>query len=717
VPSAPRRRLFWPALLVVALAIVVAVVLVLVLRPPAPPLTAGAWPAAVTTIAGRGTPGTLDGPASRAAFSDPSGIAVAPDGRIYVADAGDSNRVRRIDPDGLVVTLAGGAGERLLDGPRGMAAFHTPSGLAFAADGTLFVADTGNHAIRRVTPDGAVTTLAGTGARGYRDGDAVDAAFDGPMGVAVAPDGAVYVADTYNDRIRRIGPDGRVTTVAGSGVPGFFDGAASSAQFDTPAGIAVAPDGALLVADTGNGVVRRISGEGDVTTLLLEPLEAGHDVSLFRPVGIAAGRDGAVYVTDRRGRIVHVLPDGGARVLAGSASGFADGLGADARLHNPAGVAVDGKGALVVADALNYLVRRIAPPGLYPPDPPRSPLAPAPGLPLARLAWTPLLWPVDDQFEWHEVTGTIGEARGSTGGDGRERFHTGVDIRGPEGAVVRAIRDGKVDSPLAALGFGTLNESLAISPFTYIHIRVGRDRSGQAVNPAAFPLVTDAAGTPTRVRVRRGTRFQTGDVIGTTNRFSHVHLNVGAPGREMNALTLPLVNFADSVPPTIERVTFFDEYWRAITTRARNRTVVSGRVRIVVDAWDRVDGNAAHRRLGLFRLGYGILQPDRTPIPGLEPRTTLLFDRLPRAPGASALVYASGSGITVYGNRRTRFLYIVTNWMADGETAEGLWDTTALPPGDYVVRIIAADSRGNEATANRDVPVTVAAVQESAEAP
>jgi sugar lactone lactonase YvrE len=185
-----------------------------------------------------------------------------------------------------------------------------------------------------------------------------------------APDGAVYVADTYNDRIRRIGPDGRVTTVAGSGVPGLFDGAASSAQFDTPAGIAVAPDGALLVADTGNGVVRRISGEGDVTTLLLEPLEAGHDVSLFRPVGIAAARDGAFYVTDRRGRIVHVLPDGRARVLAGSASGFADGLGATARLHNPSGVAVDGEGALVVADALNYLVRRIAPPGLFPPDPP-----------------------------------------------------------------------------------------------------------------------------------------------------------------------------------------------------------------------------------------------------------------------------------------------------------------------------------------------------------
>jgi DNA-binding beta-propeller fold protein YncE len=708
VLPATRRRLLWFALLVAALAALVAVMLLVLRRPRGLGPTEGAWPGIVATIAGRGTPGVDDGRVDRATFSDPFGVALAPDGRIYVSDAGDSNRIRRIDPEGRVVTLAGGTGERLLDGHRGRAAFHTPSGLAIGPDGALYVADTGNHAIRRVTADGSVATFAGTGMPGYVDGEGFEAAFDGPMGVAVGDDGAVYVADTYNDRIRRIGPDGRVTTLAGAGTPGFLDGAPASAQFDTPAGVAVASDGALLVADTGNGALRRIAPDGEVTTIVPVAIDAAHDISLFRPVGVAAGRDGSMFVGDRRGRVLHVLPDGRARVLAGSSSGFANGPGEVARLHNPTGLAVDRQGALVFADAANYMVRRIAPPGLYTPDPPRSPLAPVPGLPIASLRWQPLLWPVDDQFEWHEVTGTIGEARGSIGGDGRARFHTGVDIRAPEGRLVRAIRAGKVDSPLAALGFGTLNESLAIPPFGYIHIRVGRDRAGRSIAPDTFPLVTDAAGLPTRVRVRRGTRFAASDPIGTTNRFSHVHLNVGAPGREMNALTLPLVNFVDSVPPTIERVTFFDEHWNPLSTRLRGRLVVGGRVRIVVDAWDRVDGNAPHRRLGLYRLGYGVLRPDGTALPDLEPRTTLEFDRLPQGPGASSLVYAEGSGITVYGNRRTRFLYIVTNRMADGETAEDVWDTSALEPGDYIVRIIAADSRGNEAQANRDVRVTIA---------
>ena len=198
-----------------------------------------------------------------------------------------------------------------------------------------------------------------------------------------APAVHLIVADTYNDAIRMVDGAGIVTTIAGGSGPGFRDGTGPSAQFDTPSGVAVLRDGTLLVADTGNSLVRRVTPSGEVTTAQWLPIDANSDVSLYRPTGIAAARDGSFYVTDRRARILQVLRDGHARVLAGGAGGFADGQGPHARFHNPTGIALDREGALIVADAGNYLLRRITPPGLYAPEPPRSPLAPPPGLPTA----------------------------------------------------------------------------------------------------------------------------------------------------------------------------------------------------------------------------------------------------------------------------------------------------------------------------------------------
>jgi sugar lactone lactonase YvrE len=675
-------------------------------RTPAPPPTAGAWTAVVTTIAGSGIPGVRNGAADGAQFSDPFGVSVDREGVILIADAGESNRIRRVYPDARVETLAGGS-EGYADGPSVRAAFHTPSGVAAAADGTVYVADTGNHTVRRIRPDGVVDTVAGGSEPGWSDGQGTAARFDGPIGIALAGNGDLLVADAYNDAVRRIDQSGAVTTIAGGAAPGHLDGPAETARFDTPCGVTVAPDGAVLVADTGNGVIRRVH-EGHVTTLWLTPLDASSDISLVGPVGIAASEDGAVYVTDRRGRVLHVQPDGRARVLAGSQPGFADGSGAAARFHTPRGVAVDRQGALVVADAANFLIRRLAPAGLYPPDAPRSPLEPSPGLPAAFLAATPLPWPVDPQFEWHEVAGTMGEARGSAF-DARERFHAGIDIRADDGALVRVVRSAKVDAPVAALGFDTLNESVAIGPFTYVHLRVGRDGRGNLLDPGRFRLTTDETGAPLRIRVRRGTRFAMGDAIGTVNRFRHVHLNAGTAGREVNPLTLRLVDFTDTVAPEIARrgVTLLDEAGLP-APRVTGRYLVTGRVRIVADAWDRVDGNAARRRLGLHRLGYQVLAPDGTPMPGFEsPRVTIDFERLPPQPGAAGLVYAAGSGISVYGRRRTRFLYTVTNEVRDGRAVEGFWDTGGLPPGPYTLRILAADAAGNQAMAGRDVGVMV----------
>src|SRR5689334_17747362 len=221
------------------------------------------WKAHVKTIAGDGSPVIRDG--KQSGFSDPFGVAVAKDGTIYVADAGESNRIRKISPDGNVTTLAGGS-EGFADGVGQAASFNTPSALALGPLGELFVADTGNNRIRKITPDGHVSTVAGDGTAGYVDGPAAKAQFNGPIGVAVDADGNVFVADTYNDRIRLIAPDGQVSTVAGSGTPGFADGDRNTSLFDTPCGIVVAGDGTLIVADTGNDRLRKITKDGNVST-------------------------------------------------------------------------------------------------------------------------------------------------------------------------------------------------------------------------------------------------------------------------------------------------------------------------------------------------------------------------------------------------------------------------------------------------------------------
>ena len=145
-----------------------------------------------------------------------------------------------------------------------------------------------------------------------------------------------------------------------------------------------------------------------------------------------------------------------------------------------------------------------------------------------------------------------------------------------------------------------------------------------------------------------------------------------------------------------------------VAGKRAGRLVVRGRVRVVVDAFDQVDGNQPRRRLGLYKLGYQLLLPDGAPAPGFEqPRVQIEFDRLPPDREAPKIVYADESGITVYGSSETRFLYEVTNHVRHGRAERGVWDTAALPPGDYTLRILAADFAGNEAAENRDVQITV----------
>src|ERR1044072_835665 len=302
------------------------------------------WKAHVRTIAGDGSPVFRDG--KQSGFSDPFGVAVAKDGTVYVAAAGDSNRIRKVSPDANVTTLAGGK-EGFADGAGPSAAFNTPSALALGPSGDLFVADTGNNRIRKITPDGHVTTVAGDGTAGYVDGPTAKAQFNGPIGLAVSDGGDIYVADTYNDVIRMITTEGQVTTIAGAGTPGYADGEQKAALFDTPCGIVIV-NNTLIVADTGNDKLRRVSAEGNVTTLPVQDLSS--------PIGLAVSHDNYLYVTELdRSRVVQIAPDGIARALADSSDA--------GRFNQPTGIAIgplsNKPTELYLADSGNYLIRKL----------------------------------------------------------------------------------------------------------------------------------------------------------------------------------------------------------------------------------------------------------------------------------------------------------------------------------------------------------------------
>lgn len=630
------------------------------------------WEATVITIA------------ANAHFSDPFGIAAAPDGTIYVADGVGAHRIYRITPAGVVAILAGSE-EGFDDGPGPSARFSAPSGLALGADGYLYVADTGNDAVRRISPDGTVSTIAGR-----------DAGLNGPVGVAIDSRGRVIVADTYNDRIVALAADGALTTLAGGGL-GFQDGA--DARFHTPCGVAVDATGNIYVADTGNDAVRVISPDGIVSTI------TGGGGAPLRPLAVAVA-DGAIFVTDARGRVVELTHTAPERVVAGSRYGFADGAGADALFRAPSGIAVAAPGRLVVTDRRNHLIRMVAATSQLDLRPPSPPLTPH--FDVEAFDRTPLLWPFMPIEGPFEITGTLGEPRG---GAGAERFHAGLDVHAPEGTPVHVVREAASDDPLAANDFGSLVESVRVGPVAYVHLRVGRDARDAALDDDRFVFSRNETGEVTTARLKRGSRFRTGEVIGTVNRFYHAHLNIGWPGEELNPLRFRLPSFEDSIPPTIARggIRVIGEDGLPITRRERQRIVVQGRVRIVVDAWDQVNGNEARRRLGLYRLGYQVLDAAAAPVAGFEePLETIRFDRQPLDPAAARIIYASGSGIPVYGNRSTRFLYVVTSTLHDGVAADGALDTTALAPGDYTLRILAADISGNVTTRNRDLRVTVA---------
>ncbi len=303
-------------------------------------------------------------PALELGMDRPYGITLAPDGSVYIADTFNS-RVRKVTPDGMAETIAP------------TESFSRPQDVALDAQGNLYIADSNRYRIVRVAPDGSVEDFAGTGVQGFSgdNGPAIDAQLNKPVGMAVGPDGSLYVSDLNNNRIRRITPDGIIRTIAGTGPAGFNGdgGPAVDTQLFNPFGIDVGPDGSIYFADTGNGRVRRISPDGIVSTisgggsqnfkdgLLATDINLGSSAYLNWPI---CGPNGTIYHSTGRGdRICQITSDGIISTVAGTGNAGFSGDGGPAtaaELSSPNGIALGHTNNLYIADRDSHRLREVA---------------------------------------------------------------------------------------------------------------------------------------------------------------------------------------------------------------------------------------------------------------------------------------------------------------------------------------------------------------------
>jgi sugar lactone lactonase YvrE len=248
----------------------------------------------VTTMAGSGLQGSANGIGGAASFYQPTGVAVDASGNVYVAENGN-DLIREISQNGTVTTFAGTGASGAVNATGTAASFNHPQGIAVDANGNIYVADYDNNLIREISPAGVTTTLAGNSNPGADDGNGTAASFNEPTAVAIDASFNVYVADFGNNLIRKISPAGSVTTLAGSGAQGSADGTGKAASFKTPTGVAVDAAGNVYVADWGNNLVRIISPAGAVSTLT-STASSKTPLVFNGPYGIAVDATGNIYV-------------------------------------------------------------------------------------------------------------------------------------------------------------------------------------------------------------------------------------------------------------------------------------------------------------------------------------------------------------------------------------------------------------------------------------
>jgi sugar lactone lactonase YvrE len=314
----------------------------------------------VSTLAG-GEEGYRVGKVQVALFWFPGEAAVDLSGNVYIGDTGNG-AIRKISRNAEVSTLAGGKIAPFKDGPGKDATFYNPHGVAVHTDGTVYVADNFNHTIRKITPDGYVTTFAGINAGvggvdfnfGFVDGQGKNARFNYPMGIAIDQRGYLYVADSHNKAIRKISPSGLVSTL--SAYPGAFN---------NPVGLAVDAGGNVYVADAGSHQIKKVRPEGAVSIFAGQGTVGSKDGSgpnaqFQSPMGIAIDAKGILYISDASNhRIRKITPEGFVSTLAGKFFGFADGPANIAQFYVPVGIALDANGVIYVSDSGNSRIRKI----------------------------------------------------------------------------------------------------------------------------------------------------------------------------------------------------------------------------------------------------------------------------------------------------------------------------------------------------------------------
>jgi sugar lactone lactonase YvrE len=342
-------------------------------------------PGGITTVAGNGTAGYSgdNDSATNAELSSPTGVAVDSSGNIYIADQ-QNNRIRKIDPSGVITTVAGNgtAGYSGDGGPATSAELDDPSGVAVDASGNLYIADSLNSVIRKVNPSGIITTVAGdgynrlgTGQPSFNDGGysgdggpATSAELNNPYAVAVDSSGNLYIADTYNRRIRKVDTSGVITTVAGNGYAGPGDlggysgdgGPATSAELAQPFGVVVDNAGNIYISDQNNNRIRKVDPSGVITTVVSGGIGSG----VSSPAGLAVDASGNLYIADMGNKCIREVNASSAfTTVAGSIGnpGYSGdgGSATAAELNFPFGVAVDASGNIIIADRDNSRLREV----------------------------------------------------------------------------------------------------------------------------------------------------------------------------------------------------------------------------------------------------------------------------------------------------------------------------------------------------------------------
>src|SRR5437867_2281477 len=331
---------------------------------------------AITTYAGRDFSGD-GGPATAARLLAPAGVALDPAGNLYIADTAD-HRIRKVTPGGTISTYAGSGnfGFSGDGGPATAAELNFPRDVALDPAGNLYIADSGNSRIRKVSPGGTISTYAGSGSRGFSGdgGPAAAAQLNNPVGMALDPAGNLYIADITNNRIRKVTSGGTISTYAGSGSFGFSGdgGPATDAQLGVPVGVALDPAGNLYIADHDNARIRKVTSGGTISTYagsgsrgLSGDGGPATAAQLYSPHGVALDTAGNLYIADSN-RIRKVTPGGTISTYAGTGTGPFSGDGGPAtaaQLNVPVGVAVDPAGNLYIADSGSSRIRKVSPGG------------------------------------------------------------------------------------------------------------------------------------------------------------------------------------------------------------------------------------------------------------------------------------------------------------------------------------------------------------------